>query len=81
MLDTADYLVASLVFVVGGLVVTTVGFGLGITASPFLLLFLDPQTMVVTINTVLLAIFAVAIFQTRDVLPVRQMAPVAIAGM
>ena len=81
MLTPVDYLIATLVFIVGGLVVSTVGFGLGITASPFLLLFLDPQTIVITVNTVIVIPFACAIFQSRDVLPVRQMAPMTIAAM
>jgi len=81
MLTPIDYLIVTLIFIVGGLVVSTVGFGLGITASPFLLLFVDPQTTVVAVNTVILIPFAYAIFQNRDVLPVRQIAPIAIAAM
>lgn len=66
---------------VGATVLGTVGFGIGISTAPVLLLVLDPQTVVVTVNTVSLAVFVLIIRQTRGYLPGRAMAPVIVAGL
>ncbi len=65
----------------GALVFCTVGFGIGVTAIPLLLLLLDPQTAVVLINSVSLFMFALVIWQTRRHIPVRQILPIAAAGL
>lgn len=71
---------AAIVFV-GALVFCTVGFGIGVASFPLLLLLVDPQTAVVVINTVSLPMFALVIWQTRRHIPVRQVLPVAAAGL
>lgn len=72
--------VAAIVFA-GALVFCTVGFGIGVASFPLLLLLLDPQTAVVVVNTVSLFMFSLVIWQTRHYLPVRQVIPVAAAGL
>ena len=73
-------LVAAIVFG-GALVFCTVGFGIGVASFPLLLLLLDPQTAVVVINTVSLFMFSLVIWQTRQHIPVRQVLPIAVAGL
>ena len=73
-------IVAALVFA-GALVFCTVGFGIGVTSIPLLLLLLDPQTAVVVINTVSLFMFSLVIWQTRQHIPVRQVLLIAAAGL
>ncbi len=65
----------------GALVFCTVGFGIGVASFPLLLLLLDPQTAVIVINTVSLPMFLLVIWQTRQHIPVRQVVPIAAAGM
>ncbi len=72
--------VAAIVFG-GALVFCTVGFGIGVASFPLLLLLLDPQTAVVVINSVSLLMFSLVIWQTRRHIPVRQVLPVAGAGL
>ena len=72
--------VAAIIFG-GALVFCTVGFGIGVASFPLLLLLLDPQTAVVVINTVSLPMFSLVIWQTRRHIPLRQVLPIAAAGM
>ena len=72
--------VAAIVFG-GALVFCTVGFGIGVASFPLLLLLLDPQTAVVVINSVSLLMFSLVIWQTRQHIPVRQVLPIAAAGL
>ena len=81
MLDTADIVIAVLAFLAGSTVVSATGFGLALVASPILLLTLDPQTTVVTINTVLMGIYLVIILQDRAHLRMREMTPLTLAGL
>ena len=73
-------LVAAMVFA-GALVYCTAGFGIGVTSIPLLLFVVDPQTAVVLINTVSLFMFSLVIWQTRHHIPVRQVLPIAAAGL
>ena len=81
MLDALDAALAALVMLFGSTVASALGFGIGVTTTPFLLLFLEPETAIVLINTVSLAIFALVIFQERPHLDARRMLPVGIAGI
>lgn len=65
----------------GSTVASTVGFGLALTASPLMLLVLEPQTVVVVINACTLAVFALMLLQTRSQLPWREITPITIAGL
>lgn len=73
-------LVAAMVFA-GALVYCTVGFGIGVTSIPLLLLLLDSQTAVVLINTVSLFMFGLVIWRNWEHIPVREVLPVVIAGL
>jgi uncharacterized membrane protein YfcA len=72
---------AALIMLAGSVVLSTGGFGIGMMASPLLLLFLDPQSVVVMINTVALALTVLVLLQTRRSLPVREMTAVSVAGV
>ena len=65
---------------VAGFTIGAVGFGFGLTTTPVLLLFLDPQTVVVTINTVAIVAFGLVLIETRDHVRYRELTPVAVAG-
>jgi uncharacterized membrane protein YfcA len=80
-LDAIQIAIVSLIVLAGSTVLSTVGFGIAVTASPLLLLFVDPQTVVILLNTVSVALFILVIVQTRRALPAREMLPVAIAGV
>ena len=73
--------VAAATLFAGSTVLSTVGFGIGMTTTPVLLLVLDPRTVVVTVNTVSLALFVLILFQTRGSLPLREIAPGSVAGV
>ena len=62
----------------GSTVFGAVGFGFGMVYTPVLLLVLDPQTAVVTANTVTIPMFVLIMLQTRSHLKVREMMPVAV---
>ena len=65
----------------GSVVLGTVGFGIGISTAPILLLVLDAQTVVVTVNTASLLLFLLIIRQTRGHLDARETLPMAAAGL
>jgi len=79
--EASELVIAAVMMFVGATVLGTVGFGIGISTAPVLLLVLEPQTVVVTVNTVSLAVFVLIIRQTRGHLPGREMAPVIVAGL
>ncbi len=66
---------------VGSTVFSIVGFGIGVTGIPILLLVLDPQTAVVMVNTVTIPLLVLVIFQTRRYIHIRRTVPIAIAGL
>ncbi len=66
---------------VGATVLSTIGFGIGMTTIPILLFVLEPQTVIVVVNTVSLALFAPIIAQNRNELPFRMVGPWAAAGL
>jgi uncharacterized membrane protein YfcA len=66
---------------VGAIVASTTGFGMGMTASPFLLLVLEPRTVVVIVNVLGLALFSIVLFQSRRDLPFREMVVIGAAGL
>ncbi len=76
-----EALVAVVVMFVGSTVLSTIGFGIGMTTIPVLLFVFDPQTVIVVVNTVSLLLFPLVVYQTRAEIPVRRVLPVAIAGL
>lgn len=63
-----------------GFLIGVVGFGFGLVTSPVLLLFLDPQTVVVTINAVAIVAFGLLFIETRHHVRYRELTPTAAAG-
>jgi uncharacterized membrane protein YfcA len=80
VLEATELIVAALVLVLAGFTIGAVGFGFGLTTTPILLLFLDPQTVVVTINAVAIVAFGLVLFETRAHVRYRELMPMAIAG-
>ena len=80
MPDLTEILVAVPVMLLGSTVLSTVGFGIGISTAPLLLLVIEAQTVVVVVNTVSLVLFALIIVQTRRHLRVREFVPMIVAG-
>ena len=54
---------------VGSTVLSTVGFGIGMTTTPVLLLVFEPQTAVVVVNTISIVLFGLIIYQNRADIP------------
>ena len=71
--------VSALLF--GSFVLSSVGFGIAIAASPLMLIILDAKTTVVVINTVSLAVFVFMIVQNRSQIRFREMTYPIIFGM
>ncbi len=76
-----DIVVSFVALLFGSFVLCTSGFGIGVAASPFMLLAIDSKTVVVTINTVSLAAFALLILQNRSKINYREMCLPVVAGM
>lgn len=81
MLTLAQLIFAAITIFVGSTVFSTVGFGIGVTTIPILLLALDPQTVVVVVNGVSLPMFGLVIYQTRHHINFRDMIPISVAGL
>ncbi|MCH8827015.1 MAG: sulfite exporter TauE/SafE family protein [Chloroflexi bacterium] len=80
MLTPAELIFAAITIFVGATIFSTVGFGIGVTTIPVLLLVFDPQTVVVVVNGVSLPMFCLVIYQTRRHVNFREMVPISFAG-
>ena len=80
MLDPLDFLISALVLAVAAFTIGAIGFGFGLTTTPVMLLYLDPQTVVVVVNAVAILAFGLMLFETRREIRYRELGPVAIAG-
>lgn len=80
MPDPATIIVAIPTMLVSATVVSSVGFGMGIVSSPLLLIFMDPQDVVVLINTVSLPLFGLIILQNFRCVQFRDAFIMAAAG-
>lgn len=69
------------VMLIASTVYSTVGFGIGVTGSPILLLVFEPQTSVLIVNTAGLFVFAGLAWHTRSSLDRRETAPMIAAGL
>ena len=84
MLDAVsipEMAVAAVTMLVGSTVFSTMGFGIGMTTTPFLLLVIEPKTVVVMVNTITILLLVLIIRQTRAVLPFREMTGISAAGL
>ena len=76
-----ESVVSAVTLFVGATVLSTIGFGIGMTTIPILLFVLEPQTVIVVVNTVSVALFILIVHQNRDELPFRRVGPWAVAGL
>jgi uncharacterized membrane protein YfcA len=81
MVSMTEAAVMAVMLFIGSTVLSTVGFGIGLSTTPVLLFVFEPQTVVVVINTVSAALFVLIIVQNRRQLPLRDVAPLALAGL
>ena len=81
MPNAADMIITAAVMFTASTIYSTVGFGIGISATPLLLLIFEPQTSVLIINTSGLVVFSAVAWQTRESLSLRQIVPMAAAGL
>ncbi len=72
--------IAALMLFLGSTALSATGFGIGMVAMPGLLFVLEPQTAVVVLNTVALAIEAWIVVQARRDIPYKEVLPVVAAG-
>ena len=70
--DGIDFLTTIVGIFFGSFVLSTVGFGIGIAGTPFMLLSMSAPEVVVVINTVSLFVFALLIRKTRKSIKYRQ---------
>jgi uncharacterized membrane protein YfcA len=81
MVSVTEAAVMAAMLFVGSTVLSTVGFGIGLSTTPVLLFVFEPQTVVVVLNTVSAGLFVLIIVQNRRQLPFREVAPLAVAGL
>ena len=72
--------VAAFMLFLGCTALSATGFGIGMVAMPGLLFVLEPQTAVVVLNTIALALEAWIVVQARKDIPYREVLPIAVAG-
>ena len=80
MIGPIEIAVSALVLAVAGFTIGAIGFGFGLTTTPIMLLYLDPQTVVIVVNAVAVLAFGLVLIETRDHVPYRELTPTAIAG-
>ena len=81
MISGVEGIVVAAMLFVGSTVLSTVGFGIGMTTTPVLLLVVDPQTAVVVVNTISILLFGLIIYQNRAEIPYRAVVPWGLAGL
>ena len=81
MVSLVEAAVIAVMLFIGSTVLSTVGFGIGLSTTPVLLFVFEPQTVVVVLNTVSAALFVLIIVQNQKQLPLREVTPLAIAGL
>lgn len=81
VLGPIEIAVAAAALAAAGFTIGVVGFGFGLITTPILLLTLDPQTTVVTINAAAVLAFGLVLVETRGHADYRQLTPTAAAGV
>lgn len=74
-------LVSAVSILTGSVVLGTVGFGMGLTAAPVMLTLIDPVTVVVSLNTLGLMMYSLALYQSKAHLEFKSTTPTALAGL
>ena len=81
MLSAPELGLALIVVLAGSTVMGLVGFGIGMVVSPVLLLLIEPQSVVTTINSLSALLLTPVLFQSRRDVPVRDVLPMTLAGL
>ena len=81
LISGLEVFIAIVVMAAGGLVMGLVSIGIGMVVSPVLLLMIDPQSVVVTINSIAIPILTLVLLQTRRDIPMRSAIPLPAAGL
>jgi len=81
LLDTVHLIIAAVVMLVGAVILSATGFGIGLVTTPFLLLVFDPKTVVVLINTIAAGLLAMVLADTRDHLEIKANIPLAVSAV
>ena len=81
MLSGTELIIALAIIFVGATVMGTVGFGLGLLVSPVLLLFIDPQPVVVMANSLMAILLVLVLLHTRQHLDIRQIGTMVLGGV
>ena len=79
-MSTLQLGIAALMMFLGCTALSATGFGIGMVAMPGLLFVLEPQTAVVILNTVVIAVEAWIVVQARKDIPFREVLPIVVAG-
>ena len=79
-MSALQLVVTGLMMFLGCTALSATGFGIGMVAMPGLLLSLEPQTAVVMLNTVAIAVEAWIVVQARKGIPFREVLPIVVAG-
>lgn len=79
-MNTVQLSVAAFMMFLGCTALSATGFGIGMVAMPGLLFVLEPQTAVVVLNTVAIAVEGWIVVQARKEIPYREVLPVVVAG-
>ncbi len=75
-----ETLVAILALFIGSTMFSAIGFGIGMVATPVMLLVLDPQTVIVVVTACGAGIGLWIVVQARNDIPLREIWPIAFAG-
>ena len=76
-----EILVVVIATLCGSTVLSTLGFGIGMVATPILLLIFDPQTAIVTLSPAGTVLSALIAWRHRDHILMRETLPIALLGM
>ena len=81
MLSGLELVAALAIVFVGATVMGTVSFGLGLVVAPILLLFIAPQSAVVTVNSLIAILLLIVLINTRKHFDLRLIAGTAVGGL
>ena len=81
MINLGEITTLAFVMLVGSISFSTLGFGNGITTLPFLLLFLDPKTAVILVNTGSFMLCTLIILDSKSHLNIKKSVGIGVCGM
>ena len=81
MLSASELVPALAIVLVAATIMGLLGFGMGMVISPILLLMIEPQSVVTTINALSALVLVPVLFQTRGYVAIRRVLPLAVAGL